>query len=816
MPKSSKKGKKKNLRDTENGDDGNIQDERFAKAQTHPQFQKLHTKRNKKDINDKDGNLISSSIPGEGMEEIDDRFKAVLTDSRFAMGGDVGAGIDKYGRKTKKSKKKDKKTEEEEEEDPATSGTENSDDSGTDSDSSSDDNDDDKNDEEEEDPQSRIAYLKALSRGEIDVSSSSDEDSSGEEEADSSSDDDSVGSEDSLYGTAGVLDPSKKQELLDAEPEITFEESKFLAACNMDWESVRALDLFAITSSFAPPGSIRRVSVYPSDFGMERLEKDATLGPQGIWKKNRKPSNQEEDEQSNYSEESDSEEENEDKDKLQNSDHHEDSDHHSDDESEEEKEEEDYYENNSEEDEVDIDEEELLRETYKHFDSNPDDGPGDSDFDAEKLRAYEASKMKYYFAVIEFTTSEAADAVYKEVDGMEIGHSSSVIDLRSIPEADVEDVVKDRQLRDQATVIPSNYTPPDFVVAALQQTNVKCTWEEGDKERERVLTQYGVGNSAWQAMTDGDDLRAYLASDGSSDEDSDEEGGREEKAKNMRALLGLGGSDDDDEDVSKSSSIDDAGEDDDSFFASANLESDGEDEDGGEKDGTKEISFIPGKSSLEEKIRSKLNEKDGEVEELTPWEKYLEKRKEKRKEKKRQKKQQKVNFRGENGVDPFAVSTKKTQTKKASTKEELDLLLAGDEDEEAAKDFHMRDIVRIEKNKSKKLKGSRKRKEAEIRDNAVGLDFQIDTKDDRFAAVIDGSDDRFGIDRTDPQFKETPAMRQLLAEQTKRRKSKKRARKAANTDVDAEAIMSGGVESSGAMALSSLVKNLKTKVAKTS
>lgn len=202
----------------------------------------------------------------------------------------------------------------------------------------------------------------------------------------------------------------------------------------------------------------------------------------------------------------------------------------------------------------------------------------------------------------------------------------------------------------------------------MQQTNVKCTWEEGDKERERVLTQYGVGNSAWQAMTDGDDLRAYLASDGSSDEDSDEEGGREEKAKNMRALLGLGGSDDDDDDMSKSSSIDDAGDDDDSFFASANLESDGEDEDNGEKDVTKEISFIPGKSSLEEKIRSKLNEKDGEVEELTPWEKYLEKRKEKRKEKKRQKKQQKANFRGENGVDPFAVSTKKLKERKQAQK----------------------------------------------------------------------------------------------------------------------------------------------------
>ena len=60
--------------------------------------------------------------------------------------------------------------------------------------------------------------------------------------------------------------------------------------------------------------------------------------------------------------------------------------------------------------------------------------------------------------------------------------------------------------------MPSNYIPPDFVVSALQQTSVKCTWEEGDKERERLLTQYGVGNEVWSAMAEGDDLRAYVAS----------------------------------------------------------------------------------------------------------------------------------------------------------------------------------------------------------------------------------------------------------------------------------------------------------------
>ena len=36
--------------------------------------------------------------------------------------------------------------------------------------------------------------------------------------------------------------------------------------------------------------------------------------------------------------------------------------------------------------------------------------------------------------------------------------------------------------------------------------------------------------------------------------------------------------------------------------------------------------------------------------------------------------------------------------------------------------------------------------------------------------VLDGTDDRFGIDRTNPMYKETGAMKSLLEEQTKRRK----------------------------------------------
>ena len=125
----------------------------------------------------------------------------------------------------------------------------------------------------------------------------------------------------------------------------------------------------------------------------------------------------------------------------------------------------------------------------------------------------------------------------------------------------------------------------------------------------------------------------------------------------------------------------------------------------------------------------------------------------------------------------------------------------------------MRGIHRIQKNKNKKLRGSRKRKETELAANVSGRDFKVDTKDERFAAVLAGTDDRFGIDRTDPNYKETDAMKEILAEQTKRRKAKKR--KEGREHITPDVIAAEGVENSCcAAALSSLVMSLKSKVAK--
>jgi len=827
----------------DNDNDGNIHDERFVKAQTHPQFQKLHTRFNRQ----QDGSLLAAThvaLVNQKQDMVDDRFKAILTDPRFAMGGDVGITegiVDKYGKLQKRKKKKKKKKKGKQDQETSNGnmddvinykGKSNKEETGSDEelarvDINKEDEDAVEEDVVGDDPESRIAYLTALSRGEIEVSSSSEEeDDDGDDDEDDRDDDDDddesgtsddIESEDSLGIKVGVLDPSNKDSVLNEEAEIIFEASKFLAICNMDWNSVRAVDLFAMASSFAPPGSVKYVKVYPSDFGKERMELDATVGPKGIWKKKK---NVDDDDVNDDNGDVDVDDDDDDDDDDNGGDDYNDDDQVEDsgEENANDSEEEDY--DNEEEEEDDEDEEdepEYNHEMYQHFHSSVQEESAGDDFDAEKLRAYEASKLKYYFAVVEFTSSDAADAVYKELDGMEIGHSSSCLDLRAIPEGEVQNVIEGRELRDQASMIPSNYTPPDFVVTALQQTAVKCTWEEGDKERERLLTQYGVGNDAWQALTEGDDLKAYLASDVSSDEESDvneQTVVKNEKAKNMRALLGL---DDSNRNDSSDEKGDETEDDDDSFFNSKNLDSDNEDE-----EDTKEVTFVPGKSDLEEKIRSKLQEKSKDNGEMTPWEKYQQKRKEKRKEKKLLKKKQQSMYKGDQTRDDESTEelSKTEQDEnlhihpKPSTIEELDLLLAGDRDEEAAKDFHMRDVIRIEKNKSKKLRGSRKRKEEEIRSNAVGLDFKLDTKDSRFAAVLDGTDDRFGIDRTDPQFKETPAMRELLAEQIKRRKVKKRARKSNSQDISAEAIMVGEDKSSGADALSSLVKNLVSKVAK--
>jgi len=82
-------------------------------------------------------------------------------------------------------------------------------------------------------------------------------------------------------------------------------------------------------------------------------------------------------------------------------------------------------------------------------------------------------------------------------------------------------------------------------------------------------------------------------------------------------------------------------------------------------------------------------------------------------------------------------------------------LLARDDDEEATRDYNIWGLQQVEKNKSKKHRGRSKKKESRRAAATPGASFVVDVASDRFAPVLDGQNANFGIDRTDPLYRDT-------------------------------------------------------------
>lgn len=150
----------------------------------------------------------------------------------------------------------------------------------------------------------------------------------------------------------------------------------------------------------------------------------------------------------------------------------------------------------------------------------------------------------------------------------------------------------------------------------------------------------------------------------------------------------------------------------------------------------------------------------------TVFEATLRKLAEKKKLRKQQKKEFKKNGAATVGADPAHLIQRTGQA-------ELELMFDDDEN-----DYDMRAISKHERDelsgrneKKRKADLKKKKKHASVDEQPLGADFQVDVDDARFAPVFDGSDGKFGIDRTSLEFKETKNMSRILQLQQQRRRT---------------------------------------------
>ena len=208
------------------------------------------------------------------------------------------------------------------------------------------------------------------------------------------------------------------------------------------------------------------------------------------------------------------------------------------------------------------------------------------------IRKYERLKRMYFFAIAEFDSINSACIVYDELDGVSGGFISESLDMRFVPE-DTPDPSSKRPPISEATKVPSGYSPPAVEVANLtmEHSKVTCTWDEDPADRKilmKKLTPAQIANL---------DLEAYLESASEDDEAN---------AESLREAL---------------------------FGNSAEVEEG--------QVGDMEMRFSREVESVGKDVSKRLAE-TGKVDknDVSEWQKYLEKRKEAKRAKKLERRQQ--------------------------------------------------------------------------------------------------------------------------------------------------------------------------------
>jgi hypothetical protein len=510
---------------------------------------------------------------------------------------------------------------------------------------------------------------------------------------------------------ANILDESLAQHPLVIRDVPRGQASSRLAIVNLDWDQIKAIDIFHLLQGFKPvTGVVKAVKIYPSEFGKERMAKEALEGPP--------------------------------KDIFQQKDQKED----------------DLETGSSSGDEEDPDELEPLKPVMN------EEG---EDFVEIQLRKYQLERLRYFYAVVECDSVETAATIYKHCDGTEFEMSANFMDFRFIPdeisfEGDVPTDVADQATNDYKS-------KPDLTTAALQHSKVKLTWDLDDPDRSRLTK---VKNAKFDHLEN--DLRAYLASSSDEEEENfDEQENNQQRAAKYRDLLLSNNrnvygrkshEDNDDLQITFTSGFDnqcllddleqhkqqeesevDHDDDDDDIHLEAQFSAT---DNSLEQQPPEETVFEARLRKMKEHKKAKKESRLAKIEAIKAEERRKnELRKQSVKRKHRHSDQVGTN---ENSLD------EEDQKKKA----ELDLLLLGDNVEDnrfESRHFDMDEVIKREK-LAKSKRGKKSEPQVDV--------FEANIDDPRFKAIYE--EPSFGIDPTHPSYKPTKTMKRIISERQAR------------------------------------------------
>ena len=634
-----------------------------------------------------------------------------------------------------------------------------------------------------------------------------------------------------LYTQADAADAAEDEQ--PAEQVQLGDATDTLALVNMDWDRLRAVDIYMLCRSFVADtdGRVVSVAVYRSEYGKERMAEEEKYGPIGLYggsvaeyreridKKVREQMEEEERRETtdtNQADDDDGDEKGEAAD-----------------------------EGKDEEEEEADDRQESNVAVAAHNDGSDDDD-NETPLDQEKLRQYEISRLRYFYAIIRCSSIPTATALYTALDASEFESSANKLDLRFVPsgtEFDAEDVRDECGEGDMDERAMTEYRAPAvFVTKALQHSRVELTWDADDEERKRKLKAGGGAAAAKKGKGKGkkgvevdegeDDLKVYLASDDEEDGygsdavvevgEQDEEEDRPVLKKKARArytalLSELNGQ------KPAATGAGDEGE-------------DGEDE----EERVIEMTFEPGLKAKAEELVKRVTEREERKHE-TAFEKRAREVREKKKDRKRERRN---NAKGEDKEEEeeeedvvdvdmedeffkgafdgdeympvaeraksfFADDERKERRDRKLNREtrekmdededgdaeggkaggededekkrraELELLLlpnqpGEDDGADGKQHYHLSQLIKANKPNSKAKPNSNPTQQPTSSTADAANEWQVDVSDPRFAAMYERAD--YSIDPTHPAYKPTREMERVMAERQRRRLTEARQR----------------------------------------